>query len=97
MSERQPIQNKQILDKVNESLVEVKAISTIVNDLSVEVGKITKELELRPSMDKSEHNGILIEFSQHKESITKLENNQRWLVLTVMGIVIIAMMQLVIK
>ena len=76
MSERPPIQNKQILDKVNESLVEVKAISMIVNDQSVQVERIIKVLELRPSMDKSEHDEIRFELSEHKKSINKLENNQ---------------------
>ena len=95
MTER-PSQNKQILDKVNESLVEVKAISTIVNDLSVEVGKITKELELRPSMDKSEHDGIKNELTHHKEEIDALKANQRLIVVAIILAVVAAVMKIIV-
>lgn len=97
MTERAPSQNKQILEKVNEALDKIEVVSEKVGDMGNDISAIKKELELRPKMDKSEHEKIDLEFKQHKESITKLENNQRWLVLAVLSIVVFALMQSIIK
>lgn len=96
MSERAPIQNKQILDKVSEALEEVKGVSAQVGKMSNDISSIQTELKLRPSLDKSEHDKIQLELTHHKEEIDALKANQRLIIVAIVLAVVAAVLKIVI-
>ena len=89
MTER-PSQNKQILTKLDE-------IVNDINDVKVEVSSIKKQIEMQPKIDKELHNSIDGRLNGQENRIKRLEDNQRWVVIAVIGTVLNALLQLVLK
>ena len=98
---QQPSQNKQILAKLDE-------LSEDMNELKVEVSSIKKQMEMQPKIDNSRFESIDKaekvcrqevdrQFSETIDRVKKLEENQRWLVIAVLGTVLNAVMQLILK
>ena len=89
MTER-PSQNKQILTKLDE-------IVNDINDVKVEVSSIKKQIEMQPKIDKELHKSIDGRLNGQENRIKRLEDNQRWVVIAVIGTVLNALLQLVLK
>jgi len=82
MAEARPSQNKQIIDKLD--------------SIEKKITRIEAQIEYQPKIDFESRKAIEERIEQNQSSINQLENNQRWLVLSVIAIVISAVMQLVI-
>lgn len=89
MTER-PSQNKQILTKLDE-------IVNDINDVKVEVSSIKKQIEMQPKIDKELHKSIDGRLNGQENRIKRLEDNQRWVVIAVIGTVLNALLQLVLR
>ena len=89
MTER-PSQNKQILTKLDE-------IVNDINDVKVEVSSIKKQIEMQPKIDKELHKSIDGRLNGQESRIKRLEDNQRWVVIAVIGTVLNALLQLVLR
>lgn len=76
-----PSQNKQILSKLDE-------LSEDVNVVKTDLSSIKKQIEMQPKIDQER-------FNNHNTRITNLENNQRWVILAILGTVINAVMQII--
>ena len=89
MTER-PSQNKQILTKLDE-------IVSDINDVKVEVSSIKKQIDMQPRIDNELHKAIDGRINGQENRIKRLEDNQRWVVIAVIGTVLNALLQLVLR
>ena len=89
MTER-PSQNKQILTKLDE-------IVSDISDVKVEVSSIKKQIEMQPRIDNELHKAIDGRINGQENRIKRLEDNQRWVVIAVIGTVLNALLQLVLR
>ncbi len=89
MTER-PSQNKQILAKLDEAISDI-------NDVKVEVSSIKMQIEMQPRIDAELHKAIDNRISGQENRIKRLEDNQRYVVVAIVGTVLNTLLQLIFK
>lgn len=89
MTER-PSQTRQILEKLD-------VLSEEISEVKRDITEIKTKMELQPVIDEAKEKALLLHITDHDKRIKGLEDNQRWLVLAVLGAVLAAIMQVVLK
>ena len=87
---QQPSQNKQILSKLDEIVSE---LGKVKEDIAV----VKEQIKSRPEVDKAIHKAVDDRIEQTERRIKQLEDNQRWIIIAILGTLINAMMQLVLR
>lgn len=78
--------NQRILEKLDK-------ISDEITELKQEISAI----KMQPEIADARFKNLELQSAHESKRISKLEDNQRWVVLAILGVVINAVMQLVIK
>ena len=89
MTER-PSQNKQVLAKLDEAISDI-------NDVKVDVSSIKKQIDMQPRIDAELHKAIDSRISGQENRIKRLEDNQRYVVIAIVGTVLNTLLQLILK
>ena len=96
---QQPSQNRQVLQKLDEISKDLgefkKEMTEQVADVKKDVAVVKEQIKSRPEVDREIHKGQDDRIGQVERRIKQLEDNQRWLIVAVLGSVLNAIMQLV--
>lgn len=65
--------------------------------LIIKVERIEERLEQEPKISEQKDKNVDHKFVTHDKRITSLETNQRWVIIAILGVVVNAVMQLIIK
>ena len=82
--------SKRVLDKLDR-------IDENINEMKLQINSIETKLENQVPLDEAKAKNIDERFKTHDKRINSLETNQRWFILAVLGMIINAIMQLVLK
>lgn len=74
-----------------------KDINKKLDDLVEKVTRIDERLSRQPLIDDQKEKNIKQRFDDHDRRIVGLETNQKWVVIAILGMVINAIAQLIIK
>ena len=85
---QRPSQNKQILAKIDEIIVRF-------NEVDKKLTRIESQIEYQPKVDAEQHLKQDERINQVERRVKQLEDNQRWLIIAVLGSVVNAIMQLI--
>ena len=81
---------KRVLDKLDK-------IDENITDMKTKIASIETKLVEQPKLDDSRHDAIEEKFDHHDRRIGNLESNQKWVVLTILAIIIGAIITNVLK
>jgi hypothetical protein len=88
---------KEVLIQVKEGNKTTTDLALIVNELVATTREITRELKLRPEIDTAQHNNIMTEQGYIRSDVDALKANQRYVVLTIIGSLLLSLWNLITK
>jgi hypothetical protein len=91
----QPSQNKQILEKLNEIVSDVKVIGEQQVCIGKQVARLEKHIEMQPLIDKESHKAINDRFDRVEERTAKIEEAQIWATRLIIGTALSSLVALV--
>ncbi len=91
----QPSQNKQILEKLNEIVKDVKVIGEQQVCMGKQVARLEKHNEMQPLIDKETFIAINTRFDRVEERTTKIEEAQIWATRLIIGTALSSLVALV--
>lgn len=93
----QPSQNKQILDKLNELVKDVKVIAEQQVCMGKQVARLEKHNEMQPLIDKESYSAINNRFDRVEERTTKIEEAQIWAMRLIIGTALSTLVALILS
>ena len=93
----QPSQNKQILEKLNELVKDVKVIAEQQVCMGKQVARLEKHNEMQPLIDKESYSAINNRFDRVEERTTKIEEHQIWAMRLIIGTALSTLVALILS
>lgn len=93
----QPSQNKQILEKLNELVKDVKVIAEQQVCMGKQVARLEKHNEMQPLIDKESYSAINNRFDRVEERTTKIEEAQIWAMRLIIGTALSTLVALILS